>query len=391
MTQDTPDTAIRQAATGGEQLSLPGVIDGKAGSKLKRRRPMGERRKAQPPPPLEIGGRRLARMSDDAILGLRFCDLSLRFQGSMVERCIQRLYSELDAKEIRFKPHFWISDEFFTADGVPGIAIPFYLTHPRLMRLEGVQMLEVEGGTPDWCMRILRHEAGHALDVACRIRRKRRWSTIFGRSTLPYPRYYSPKPRSRRYVLHLDWWYAQSHPLEDFAETFAVWLKPNSQWRVRYKGWPALRKLRYVDSLMKEIAGKEAPVTKMKLVEPASAMRKTLRSHYEARRKHYGQDLPDVFDSDLKRLFSDDRAHARHESAARFLFRKRKAIRELVSMWTGQHAYTIDLVLKEMTSRGRALDLRVAKPESDLLRGIVLIVTVQVMKFLHSGHHQVAL
>ncbi len=391
MADSATDTAIRQATAGGEQLSLPGVVDRKDRTKLPRGRPVRERRQGHPAPPLEIGGRRLARMSDEAILDLRFCDLSLRFQGSMVERCIQRLYSELEAKEIRFRPHFWISDEFFTADGVPGIAIPFYLTHPRLMRLEGVQMLEVEGGTPDWCMRILRHETGHALDVAYRIRRKRRWSAVFGRSTLPYPRYYSPKPRSRRFVLHLDWWYAQSHPLEDFAETFAVWVRPNSQWRGRYEGWPALRKLEYVDSLMKEIAGREAPVTKIKLVEPASAMRKTLRSHYAARRKHYGQDLPDVFDSDLRRLFSDEPDHVRHESAARFLFRKRKAIRELVSMWTGQHAYTIDLVLKEMTARSRALDLRVARPETELLRGIVLIVTVQVMKFLHSGHHQVAL
>ena len=29
--------------------------------------------------------------------------------------------------------------------------------------------------------------------------------------------------------MHLDPWYAQSHPDEDFAETFAVWLTPEVQ------------------------------------------------------------------------------------------------------------------------------------------------------------------
>ncbi len=350
-----------------------------------------ERPRRRARPSREITGRRLARMSDEEILGLRLCDLNLSLDGSMVERCIGRLHDELQSKGIGFRPHFWISDEFFTADGVPGIAVPFYLTDPRLMRLEKAQMLEVEGGTPEWCMRILRHEAGHALDVAYRLRRKRRWREVFGRSTLPYPRYYSPKPRSRRYVLHLDWWYAQSHPLEDFAETFAVWVRPGSQWRTRYRGWPALRKLEYVESLMREIAGSEPAVTNTKTVEPASSLRKTLRSHYEQRRAHYGQELPDVLDVDLRRLFSDDPAHSKLESAARFLFRKRKVIRDAVATWAGQHAYTIDLVVKEMVSRCRALNLRVAKPEPDLLMGIVLIVTVQVMNFLHSGRHQVAL
>jgi hypothetical protein len=129
----------------------------------------------------------------------------------------------------------------------------------------------------------------------------------------------------------------------------------------------------------------------MDLVDPVSSMRKTLRKHYEERREHYGEDVPDVYDRDLRNLFSDRPEHADGESASRFLFRKRKVIREQVSTWTGQHAYTIDLVLKEMMARCRLLNLRVSRQDDELQVGVVLIVTVQVMNFLHSGHHRVAL
>ena len=111
-------------------------------------------------------------------------------------------------------------------------------------------MLEVEGGTPEWCMKILRHEAGHAIDNAYKLRQRRRRQQIFGPSYMQYPEYYTPKPYSKSFVLHLDSWYAQSHPDEDFAETFAVWLNPDSDWRARYADWPALKKLEYMDALM---------------------------------------------------------------------------------------------------------------------------------------------
>ena len=165
------------------------------------------------------------RLDDEALLDLRFCDLRLSLTRSGLDVAVRRLYEELRQKGIRFRPHFWLSTEWFSPDGTPGIAIPFYLGHPRLKRLERQQMFEVEGGTAEWCMRILRHEAGHAIDTAYRLHRRRRWRELFGRYSLPYPAFYQPRPYSRRYVLHLDLWYAQSHPSEDFAETFAVWLK----------------------------------------------------------------------------------------------------------------------------------------------------------------------
>src|SRR3954463_10591805 len=193
---------------------------------------------------------------DDRLLHFRVCQLGVSIETSVLAERISELQKELDARGLAtFRPQFWLSDEWFSPDGVPGVAVPFYLAHPRLERLERTYMLDVEGGTPEWCMRILRHEAGHAIDNAYKLRRRHRRQQVFGPSYKAYPQFYDPKPYSKSFVLHLDSWYAQSHPDEDFAETFAVWMNPESDWRPRYEGWPALKKLEYMDALMKEIAG----------------------------------------------------------------------------------------------------------------------------------------
>ena len=194
-----------------------------------------------------------AQLPDDELLDWRICDLGVKVEGTVLEERIERLHAELSARDIRFRPHYWFSDDWFSPEGVPGVAIPFYLAHPRLARLERSQMLEVEGGTREWCLRILRHEAGHAIDTAYGLHRLRRWQAVFGKSSLPYPDEYAPRPYSKSYVRHLGNWYAQSHPDEDFAETFAVWLKPRSNWRSQYEGWPALKKLEFVAGLLAEL------------------------------------------------------------------------------------------------------------------------------------------
>lgn len=157
--------------------------------------------------------------SDEQLLDLPMAQLDLEIKGSFPAGPIAQLDRELEARRLLFRPHDWLSNEWFTPDGVPGIAIPFYLAHPRLAKLELSQMLEVEGGTPEWCLRILRHEAGPAIENAYDIRRRRMRQAIFGKSSQAYPKYYTPHPDSRSFVRHLDVWYAQSHPDEDFADS----------------------------------------------------------------------------------------------------------------------------------------------------------------------------
>jgi hypothetical protein len=244
---------------------------------------------------------------------------------------IQRLYDELTAKQIRFRPHSWLSEEWFCPDEVPGIAIPFYLAHPRLARLERNHMLEVEGGTPEWCMRILRHETGHAIENAFLLRRRSRRQELFGKSSDPYPDHYTPKPYSRSFVQHLEVSYAQSHPDEDFAETFAVWLDPSSLWRRRYAGWPAMRKLQYIDEVMKNLATAPPNVTSRRLIDPLERLKKTLREHYLQKRAHYGVDHAKAYDMWLLRLFSTKpRRPGGGMSAAEFLTRIRGEARRAV-------------------------------------------------------------
>jgi hypothetical protein len=328
--------------------------------------------------------------SDEELLDVRMSDLRLTIEGTLADR-IAQIRGELDARELRFPLHFYLSDEWFTPDGATAIAIPFYLAHPRLEKLEEAQMLEVEGGEHEWCMRILRHEAGHALDNAFRLRRRRQRQHTFGSPSKPYPEFYTPKPYSKSFVLHLDSWYAQSHPDEDFAETFAVWLTPNSEWRQRYAGWRALGKLDYMDSLMDSLRGAAPPVDNPEEVDALSGLRTTLRQHYRNKRRYYGVDYPNFYDRDLRRLFSDATEHANSITAAQFINRIRRSVRRVVSGWTGIYQYTIDQVLEDMIERCRELNLRLAVPEDQARQEFTVLLTVQAMNYLHSGGHRLFL
>ena len=258
------------------------------------------------------------RMSDEQLLGLRFCDLKLKIERSPVAKRVRRLYRELDKREIGFRPHVWLSEEWFSPDGVPGIAVPFYLAHPRLERLERRMMRNVEGGSAESAMRILRHEAGHAIDTAYRLRRRKRWREVFGPASLPYPDSYRARPGSRRYVQHLGEWYAQAHPCEDFAETFAVWLKPNSSWRRTYAQWPAFHKLEVVDEMLDEVRGTRAPVRNREVVEPLRENTHTLADHYRRKLRRYSMYRRTVTDHLLERVFTAERK-TRARRASTFL------------------------------------------------------------------------
>jgi hypothetical protein len=329
-------------------------------------------------------------LSDEELLDVRMSDLPIAIEGTLAAR-IAQLRSELETRGLHFPLHFYLSDEWFTPDGATAIAIPFYLAHPRLEKLEDAQMLEVEGGEHEWCMRILRHEAGHAIDNAFRLRRRRQRQHTFGSPSKPYPEFYTPKPYSKSFVLHLDAWYAQSHPDEDFAETFAVWLTPNSEWRQRYMGWRALGKLEYMDGLMDSLRSTMPPVENPEEIDRLDTLRSTLRQHYRNKRRYYGVDYPNFYDRDLRRLFSDAPEFGNAITAAQFINRIRRSVRRVVSGWTGIYQYTIDQVLEDMIERCRELNLRLAVPEDQARQEFTVLLTVQAMNYLHSGGHRLFL
>jgi len=193
-----------------------------------------------------------------ALLPQRISALGLKLEGSPVERYVRRLYRELERKALaHFRPPCYLTDEWGCPSGEPIIGIPFYLADPKLARLEKeIDDLEDEREIGMY----LRHEAGHAFNYAYRLYDTPEWRDLFGPFNRPYRDRYRPVPFDRTFVRHLEGWYAQKHPDEDFAETFAVWLTPRSRWRGRYRGWPAMRKLRYVDRVARRVKDTEPSV-----------------------------------------------------------------------------------------------------------------------------------
>ncbi len=307
-----------------------------------------------------------ARLPDAQLLRLRVCDLRLDLHRSPLRRHVERLYEELDGRGIRFRPHVWLSGEWFSPDGVPGIAVPFYLAHPRLMRLARKMTREVEGGNANWLMRILRHEAGHAIDSAYRLRRRAHWRALFGPASRPYRDRYRVRPGSRHHVQHLGDWYAQAHPTEDFAETFAVWLAPRSGWQRRYAAWPALRKLRFVQQVAGELGAHRPPVRCRARIEPLHVDQRTLEQYFRRKVALARARRGVLADRLLQQAFSSEASFAARGAAA--LLRAHKA-RLLAWMMrtSGVDRYTAHQVMRTAIERSEALRLRVGGTQREAL------------------------
>jgi hypothetical protein len=331
-----------------------------------------------------------AHLTDEQLLSLRFCDLGLTLRGTVVERHIDEIKRDLKRRGIRFQPHVWLSEEWFSPDGVPGLAVPFYMVHPRLMRLERRLMHEAEGGNSTWLTRILRHEIGHALDNGFRLRRRKAWRRVFGKGSRRYPDTYRPRPASRNFVLHLGRWYAQSHPTEDFAETFAVWLQPKARWRREYLGWPALKKLEFVDSLMEELRGKLPPVANRNLLEPLHENRSTLREHYRLKLARYQIDRPDAYDRRLKRVFGKHIEGKRRVRASTFLRQSGPQLERLLMRRSRLHPYLVKHVLRTVIQRCHQLDLVLNTSQREAKRaalGVLERIMIDILRRDRERYH----
>jgi hypothetical protein len=325
-------------------------------------------------------------LSDEELLERRISQLGLRIEGTELEPLVQQLHGELAGKGLAFLPPCHIGDEWFVPVGVPAIFIPFFLAHDRLRKLERKLILEVEGESPEWFMRLIRHEAAHAYFFAYQLQRKRKWREVFGQSSNEEtPQFYRPRPYSRSYVVHLDDWYAQSHPDEDFAETFAVWLTPGLDWRERYKGWKALQKLEYVDELMRSLAGKPAVHQPAYRVAEYDCLNIKLKTHYARKRKLYEDSYPDFYDNDLRLLFAAGPEDAGRWRASAYLRAHRKHLMDSVCQWTNEKKYRVNKLLSRLIERCDQLELhaRTGDPQQNLQ--VSSYVTTLVMNYLFTG------
>jgi putative zinc-binding metallo-peptidase len=324
--------------------------------------------------------------ADQELLRKPIKDLGLRIEGSAVERYVVQLYRELDRKGLhRFRPRCYLTDEWGCPDQEPVIGIPFYLADPKLTALErAMNDLEDEREI----LMYLRHEAGHAFNYAYELYKTDEWKTLFGPFRRPYREHYRPVPFSRRYVRHIAGWYAQKHPDEDFAETFAVWLTPRSSWRRRYRGWGALHKLRYVNRVARKW-GDHEPLRPMGETDvTVEEMEVTLEDFYRATTPDESQAIADLaLDTDLADIFLKPRRRRNGiRPAADVLGERRKEIVDKVTYWTGVRRPLVKQLVTAMEERVRALGLTALRErESAHVVEITAYATTLAMNYLTRG------
>ena len=313
-----------------------------------------------------------------ALLSQRISELGLSIRGTPVEPLVEQLYRELDARGLAFHPPVYLSDQWGCPDGTPIIGVPFYLADPRLTKLEEEMAVDVETETDT--MRYLRHEAGHAFNYAYRLFERADWHALFGPYSRPYRDRYHADPFSRNFVRHILGWYAQKHPDEDFAETFAVWLTPERDWRAEYAGWPAMAKLEYVDRVMREV-GATVPVVPAPTEDdlPVEAMHYTVEEHYQTAEERLPIEDEHHFDGDLRTIFAPEAVAPHGERAADFLRRHRREIVKRIAYWTGESATTLRSFIDFLVGRADVLDLRVAGLEAATLIELTSFGTAVMM------------
>jgi hypothetical protein len=328
------------------------------------------------------------------LLNTRICDLKLNLEQTLLFRCIQKLYSELKGKKISFIPPYYFTcagDEWGCPDRVPIIGIPFHLADNKLVRIEremGYTRYDKEG-----LMILLRHEAGHAINYAYALYKDPEWRSIFGDFNATYPTNFRFKfnPFSKSFVRSQGEpkYYAQAHPDEDFAETFAVWVTPRSNWRCIYKKWPSLKKLEYVDQLMKGVHRKKTLVTAGPLDSPYTSKTYTLIEYYGETLDQFKDKALGIYDGDLSKIFhAGSNGHKRTIPAKDFIRRNRRFLIEMISRWTGAREKVVVPVITGFFMRCRELNLSLSPDEESCsLASLASLGTAIVMNFLHTGRY----
>ncbi len=320
------------------------------------------------------------------------CQLNLKIEGSNLEKLVARLYAELEGKGIRFRPKFYLTDTWGCPDKVPLIGIPFYYANPVLCQIED----RLNGNLEDEheLMMSLRHEAGHAINYAFCLYRLKEWQDIFGPFDEPYRDFFRPNPQSREFVKHLYQQvgsyagriYAQKHPDEDFAETFAVWLTPRSRWREKYRNWGALKKLKYVDQLMKEIGPKKPPVNDGEMINPIENLDLTLLEYYNKSEERLRERAQGYVDDVLLEIFSTNGKGEKRIPAGGFIEKNRQHLVEMISHWTGEKDSSVTPLIQKFIDRAKELNLNLSpRRQSRKLIEVTTLATTLVMNFTYEG------
>jgi hypothetical protein len=319
-------------------------------------------------------------------LARRICDLGLTIEGSPLHRLVQQLYRELEHKRLlKFRPPCYLSDEWGCPSGEPVIGIPFYLANADLAQLER-EMNDLED--PREIMMYLRHEAGHAFNYAYKLHKTPEWKQLFGPFRRPYRDHYRPVPFSKNFVRHMAGWYAQKHPDEDFAETFAVWLTPRSGWKKKYRGWGAMTKLRYMDRIGRELSSTEPLRRRGHPDITVDEMESTVAEFYQQSTEQIP--LADLaLDADLTSIFNGSKRRKNAIPASSFLHDRRKLVVDNIAYWSGVQRplikQLVEVIEKRLGDLRLVADLR---NESEHLTNVTAYATALAMASMTRGRFE---
>jgi hypothetical protein len=326
------------------------------------------------------------------LFGTPIRDLKLAIESTRLAPLIDQFLAELKAKGItRLAPKFHLSAEWGVPFGSIAIGIPFYLAQPELTELHGEEVGHIEGFSPPDILRYLRHEMGHVVNYAYKLYDSEQWVRMFGSITQPYVEDYRPQPFSRRYVRHLPGWYAQKHPDEDWAETFAVWMSPDRNWRTEYAKWPsALAKLEYCDRTLTELEKRDPLVTAVELDEDVGDLDYSLRDFYQ-KQETETEPSPGL-DGDLRSIFDDispTAAEAAETKPAGALIRRlERPLMAQVFRWTGHFPERTRALMRHLAQRADELSqVYPREAENEVIVAVTILVTSLAMNYVHRGSY----
>jgi hypothetical protein len=295
------------------------------------------------------------------ILSKPISQLGLKLEGSPLERFVQQLYKELEAKGLhRFRPKCYLTDEWGCPNMEPVIGIPFYLA---------------------------RHEAGHAFNYAYALFKTQEWRNLFGPFRRAYRDNYKPVPFSRQFVRHMEGWYAQKHPDEDFSETFAVWLTPRSNWRKRYQGWGAMSKLLYMDRIGRKLGDADPVVERGDTDITVDEMDVTVGEFYQRALDQQVTPVELPLDIDLRDIFNISRRRRKDVRPAVDLLREnRKVLVDKVNYWTGVQRPLVKKLVETIETKVSDLGLHAdVKCEREYLTEVAVYATALAMNYINRG------
>jgi hypothetical protein len=169
-----------------------------------------------------------------------------------------------------------------------------------------------------------------------------------------------------------------------------VWLTPRSNWRVRYKGWPAFRKLRYVDAVVRRVRDQEPVVPSEILDVTVEDMKLTVEQFYRRWARRNGAAVNVALEADLADIFiAGGRRRKNVRPAADLVEEQRLPLTDKITYWTGVKRPVVRALVERMirTCRERNLVVDTTRETASMVE-LTVYGTTLAMNYLTRGRFE---